>query len=189
MTRRIWFVVGLLPALFHATHGVADPSSSSRYLMNEPVSMFTHGMDYLNIELEDTKKSVISTVGNEKNNNAKSDSFLLAASYDFDSDRISIGASCFDCGLFTADETTCAAIIKQIRSFGYVKDDGSMVSSNNFSPFTMAFHQFGYVPNGEPKDLDLDLAKKMQIHVFLSGNDRKISCDAQFLATGYSVQH
>ena len=46
-------------ALIFASHAVADPSATTRYLMSEPVSMLTYGLGQLNIELDEIKGSIV----------------------------------------------------------------------------------------------------------------------------------
>ena len=103
MTRCTGLVATLLMLLVSVIPSMADPSQTTRYLMHEPVSMLTFGLSQLNFELENIKKSIAFIINGDKRNKTNPDIFHIFASYDFDSDKISINANCLNCGIVTIE--------------------------------------------------------------------------------------
>ena len=175
-----------IASLLFASPVAAETSSTTRYLMHEPVSMLTYGLGEINHELEEEKKSIIFIIS-DKGETINPESFDLGASYDYDNDTIIVIANCINCGMSVVDESKCAEIIKILRQYAYINEDGAMTVKSN--PFTVTFHQFGYINSDEPNNIDNEIAKKIQIHVDLFKAGAEIKCEAPLLGKGYSIKH
>lgn len=158
-------------ALVNPAIARSEPNPTTNYLMDEPISMFTYGMDKIDRSLR---------------NAVKDTGIFTNAAYNWDQDRIYLNATCFQCET-PATEKSCAEIITKIRNSACIAN-GKPVFGNH-SCYSAEFAQNGYSKKTRPKDVETSMDQKFIIQVTFSNSDiGKLQCEAPLIGTGYSVK-
>lgn len=151
----------------------AEPSPTTTFLMKEPVSAFSYGLDKIDKHLEKAFSGTLVPI--------------TSVYYDWDLDRIILKINCFsNCGGYTANEIDCATMVEKVRNWGCVyngkgRQDGTSCFSTNF-------RHGGYTTLNRPRDVEQTMDQKFVIRIhFSNASESKLYCEAPLIGTNYSI--
>lgn len=184
--RAIFFGIS---TLITSTHwALADPSGTINKFMNEPVSLFSYGIDKLNTKMENFATSslyrVDGTVGAYNSG---------GATFDWDRNKITLFIT-----RFTKDneepeklEDECKYSINTLRTLGNVDPSkGSPYGTVKRSNYAWDFFPSGYALKTLTDDdaNNLDSLITLQVKILNLKTFKQLVCSAPLFGTGYSVE-
>lgn len=165
----------MIAYMFYPVSANTEPNTTTRYLMNEPLSMLDFGLYIL-------EKSI------ERNlTKAEYEKIFVFTNYDWNRNRIVIQVLIND-SYNTENEgkEVCRSILNEIREqFAINHKTGKPRIEKIGSTISSYFSHEGYTNNNEPKEFNLEIANitTIVVDVILTENSKVIHAEGELLSS------
>lgn len=160
----------------------AEPGPVGRWLMNQPVSLFSLGLYKVEKDIERAAEQV-------KYSHARESLASGGARYEWDDNRIVLYGRFIMQAVSNKDgQRICKAFIDEVRYFGGVNPDTGQLNSQGLSSwYALEFDHIGYGVQG-PADWRTKLDRIFVIEVEIMGVEGLFRCHAPLLGSTFSIQ-
>lgn len=159
--KRVCIVTCLFVGILIHTPASAGPDQTTRYLMNQRVSLLTWGMYRIDQSL---------------NKRFESHSVSSHTTYNYGPNTITISLSnVFNKSELKPTKQNCKYIIDETRRAAGIKPDTGQPMNGSQSFFNNYFGQTGYTANSRPENLGARVDEKIRINVSLGSTEGNLT--------------